>query len=110
MLDKSYFLPEKRHFAVVSAIVPIGRGISHDFIKVLLSLFKGLPEIKLFNCESEDDCKIFPPHLAKAMGYFFSWKSLIYRAACHRYRPLGKSLRSSKVSYGVKTELAVTTG
>ncbi|MCC5638192.1 hypothetical protein LC593_20620 [Nostoc sp. CHAB 5844] len=37
MLGNSYFLHEKRHFAVVSAIVPIGRGISHSFTENFLS-------------------------------------------------------------------------
>jgi hypothetical protein len=51
MLGNSYFLPEKRRFAVVSAIIPIGRAISHDFMKVLLSLFKiqsSLPQVSPF--------------------------------------------------------------
>ena len=37
MLDNSYSLHAKHRYAVVSAIVPIGRGISQDFMKILLS-------------------------------------------------------------------------
>jgi hypothetical protein len=51
-------------------------------------MIQGLPEIKLFNFESKNDCEILPPLLpllTKAMEYFFSCKSLI--SSPIRFRP-----------------------